>query len=164
MVDHLSNVRLAAGTLSQSTLEGSSGYLVNNFATQSDMWTAIQWEAVPVGEVLQTVIPALDGTGNFYGNATGALEFFILTEDMLNYLWANIMEYKPRNAVSLRTYHSQAGWVSYNAILVWPFIDSGGGYIQQHLDVHSNVVFQWERGTVASYGGAFSAAFSSDFG
>jgi hypothetical protein len=156
------NVRLANGTLSQYALEADDDYLVANFARQTDMTPSDQWIAVPKDPVRGTVSTALDGSGGYVGMYTGGLEFFVLTADMIGYLWTNIFNSLPRAAVTLRTLHQHLDWKVYNATLIWPF--DAGEFTQQHLDLYSNVLFRWERGTVAAYGRSYSPSYSASYG
>jgi hypothetical protein len=156
------NVRLANGTLSQYALEADDDYLVANFARQTDMTPSDQWIAVPKDPVRGNVSTALDGSGGYVGNYTGGLEFFVLTADMIGYLWTTVFNSLPRAAVTLRTLHQYSDWVVYNATLIWPF--DAGEFIQQQLDVYSNVLFRWERGSVAVYGRSYSPSYSASYG
>ena len=156
------NVRLAPGTLSQYVIEMDDSYLVSSYPRQTDMTTSDFWDGVPRDTVKRLTAVSLEGSGGYHGLATGGLEFFVLTPDMIGYLWDTIFVGKPRAAVTIRTLHQKDNWVVYNAYMTWPF--DSGEYIQQTEDIYSNILFPWERGSVAAFGRAHSYAYSSAYG
>jgi hypothetical protein len=163
-------VRLGVGTLSQVTILNSDSYLVSNFAVQADMntlsigWSGIEWKAITEGTIDDgTVEIALDRAGKYYGGAKGAIKFFLLTPNMLDYLWVNIFEEKPRNNVTLYVMHQQKGATVYNCSLQWAFAGDVSAEVRSE-QFFSNVIFKFDNGTIAEYGRAYSNAYSSAFG
>jgi len=156
------NLRLAPGTLTQYEIESNTAYLVANYPRQTDMEVLDFWEAVPKDVIRRQRVDSLEGSGGYTGLATGQLEWFVLTPNMIGYLWSTIFASQPRAAVTLRTYHELSGWVVYNAYLNWPF--DGSEFTQQDIDLYSNVIMRWNRGRVAPYGRSYSPSYSASYG
>ena len=159
--------RLKAGTVSSYALRNDASALMTNWTRQTDMEPGTDWgDVTQVGEIVSgEFVMALDGSEAPKGYYSGAFEWFVLTEDMRQYLKDNIFGGAANALVTLETYHQELGLTVFNCRLKNPFGRSReGSGIRQSADLFSNIIFEWFRGSVAAYGRDFSSAFSSAFG
>lgn len=144
-------IRLAAGQVTAYELLSNDDYLVNNFPRQADMTASVLWRASqPDKMLMQELRPSLGrGGGNFYGNYSGELAFYRLSEDMRQYLYTTIMSSKPFATVTVYMATTLSGFQVMVGELVAPFASNADtdfstmGY--EHT--HSNV-FTFRRGRI----------------
>lgn len=160
MTDTSAIIRLAAGTLSASTILGSSSYLISNFPIYSDSLQR-EWLAYMEGGINDgVVIEALDGSGGLFGNSSGTLSFAWLSPAMLNYLFVTIFESKYINSVTMVVYHPRYGTTVVNCKLHYPrnIADIAE---QSSEEIWTNASFTWKNGTIT--GNGFDSGFSTGF-
>lgn len=97
--------RIATGDVTAYALLNTSSYLLSNWAIQTDQ-TYIEWSAtMPEYGMRAPFVGGLErGSGILYGNYSGIIEFFLLTELMQQYITANILNSKPVEIVTIYAY------------------------------------------------------------
>ena len=152
--------RLATGTISESTILGSTSYLVSNFTRQNDMPIAFEW--IAWGNLVSDGIieVSLSGEGGLDGQATGQLTFAYMTTQMLQYIFSQIMNSQYRKAVTLHVMHARLGMRTYNCYLEFKTGEDNFN-TRQSAGLATNVVFNWDHGV--QLGGGFSDGFSDGF-
>lgn len=143
-------IRLAAGTIAAATLTSTSSYLVTNFPRQTDMPVSVYWStSQPEIGVQQQVRNSLEvGSGGYYGKVSGIIEFFILTEDMRQYLYTTIMGSSPIAAVTAYLHHPVDGFQVYQGELLTPYAaNAETSYTRFNDDFYTNNQYLFRRGT-----------------
>lgn len=156
------DTRLGAGTLSATTILGSTTYLIKNFTRVNDMTeTALFWKAV--GENLNDgqVVTSIDGSGGLSGFSSGTIKFPHLTPQMAFYLFNTILSSKYTNDVTISVFHPVYGQSEYNCKMVFPSALGSIGE-QQNASIYTNVEFRWFRGTLL--GNSWDDSFDGSFG
>lgn len=149
--------RLASGTLSTSTILGSSSYLVSNFARTNDMIVnGIQWDAIGENITDGQVITSIDGSSGLSGYSSGVIRLAMLTPQMGLYLLNTILQGKYTNDVTISVFHPIFGQTEYNCKLRFPALMSSVGE-QANASIYYNVRLEWFRGTAlgSSWGNSF---------
>lgn len=144
-------IRIAAGTVTENDLMNTSSYLVENWTRQTDMSTSDYWSCSQPegGEFKQEFRAGLEvGSGKFYGLVSGILEFFVMTEDMRQYVHETIMSSKPIAAVTVYAHHAIDGFQVYQGELVTPFAaNSEASYSRFDDAYYTNNQYLFRRGT-----------------
>lgn len=143
-------IRLASGIVTAHTLLNTSSYLVTNFPRQTDMTASVSWTATqPENGVQQQVRTGAEiGSGGYYGKVSGVIEFFILTEDMRQYLHNTIMGGKPIASVTAYLHHPVDGFQVYQGELLSPYAaNAETSYTRVNDDYYSNNQYLFRRGT-----------------
>ena len=153
---------LAAGTVSTTTLQANTAAVVANWTRQTDQLHFYDWKVTLKTVVKdQKRVKALNSSTGYFGYESGVLMFQVLTPLMLTYLWTNIFSSLPSVAVTIQVPHQRDGWKVYNAMLEWCDLSSNGDLARPQT---GNVEFPFYKATLATYGRAFSSAFSTAFG
>lgn len=154
--------RLASGTLSISTLLGSSSYLVDNFTPTTDMLnTPIQWQAILEDITDPENVIAIDGSSGIHGYSNGVIRFAVLTSQMANVLLTTVLGGKYTNDVTLAGYHPTFETAYYNCKLTFPSnLEQAGEKLS--AGVYANVRMDWFRGSIL--GNSWDLSFDSSFG
>lgn len=97
--------RIASGDVTAYALLNTSSYLLSNWTIQTDQ-NNIEWSAtLPEYGMRAPFVGGLElGSGMLYGNYSGVIEFFLLTELMQQYITTSIMNDKPIEIVTLYAY------------------------------------------------------------
>jgi hypothetical protein len=155
--------RLTNSTVSQYTLENDATALLSGWPIQTDMrpnyeWFIAQNDPISDGER----VTSLDGVMRTQGAMSGTLEWLVLTPDMISYLWLTFFGEDYSTPITLQTVHQNKGLIVVNAILYWPaWLDDATRATE---DTYSNILFGWQRGTLAIYGRSFDDSFDASFG
>ena len=159
-IDTSGNIRVAAGHIAQSTILGSSSYLLENLPIQSDS-VYPHWQGWIEGNVSDGVIEvALSGAGGLYGKLSGTLTLSVLTPDMQDYWFTNIMQGKYRAPVTLYFHHPRYKFITVNCYMEW-FASIAQAGTQQTNTILTNVPITWDRGVIL--GNAHTSGFSRGF-
>ena len=156
---------MKAGTLSEYAIENDADAVIANWAQQADQPAGWRWADVQQYEPVRegTLVEAMDGTVGAQGGASGKIEWFRLTPNMIDYLWTNLFEQSFSNAVTFKTYHQRRGDVIYNCRLYW--VQNWRDDAVEHADGHySNVRFRYKRASVAVYGRSYSSGYDAGYG
>lgn len=159
-VDTFDVIRIGAGTLSKSTILGSSSYLITNFPVQSDNLSYPYWQAyIDQGMSNGNIIQALSGAGGLYGKLSFNLTLLKMTPDMLDYWFVNIMASQYVAPVTIYGYHQRYKFIAVNCYMTFDPINNG---TQQTNTEWVNVSFPCNRGTIVgnAYSNAYSEAYS----
>jgi hypothetical protein len=158
------DIYLANGHISELSLLVSSNK-VADFPRQSDQPSAVQWRAITEGVTSDgQIVTSLSNTGKYVGGFTGAIKFQVLTPEMFNYLYVNIMGSRPVAKATVYAWHPRTGATPYHVELKFPLGDGelGGQRYAEHYI--SNVIFNFSQGTQANYGRAYGRGFSVAWG
>ena len=143
-------IRLVSGVVSAYTLLNTPSSLVENFPRQTDMTPAVSWSASqPEFGVQQQIRTGAEiGSGGYYGKLSGVLEFFILTEDMRQYLHNTIMGGKPIASVTAYLHHPVDGFQVYQGELLTPYAaNAETTHTRVNDDYYTNNQYLFRRGT-----------------
>lgn len=147
-------IRIANGTVSPSTLLATASYLVSNWTRQTDMTAGDYWSCSQPeeGELKQEYRGGLEvGSGKFYGNVSGIFEFFILTEDMRQYIHSTIMNNQPVAPVTVYAHHAIDGFQVYQGELLTPYAANAESSYSRFDDAYyTNNQYLFRRGSRVS--------------
>lgn len=98
-------LRMATGDVTAYELLNTDAYLLSNWTRQTDQ-SYIDWTAtMPERGMTAPFVGGLErGSGILYGNYSGIIEFFLLTELMQQYITTNILNDKPIEIVTVYAY------------------------------------------------------------
>lgn len=113
-------IRVGAGTLSTSTILGSSDYLITNFPVQSDNIAYPYWQAYIDGGMNNgQIIQALSGAGGLYGKLSFTLTLLKATPDMLQYWFENVMNSQYIAPVTVYGFHQRYKFITVNCYMTF---------------------------------------------
>ena len=143
-------IRLGAGNIPAYTFLNDDSYLISNWARVADMPAAIYWLATqPDLPLLQEYRPSLEvGAGRFVGRFASALTFWILTEDMRQYIHNTIMGGNPTAQVTAYLEHPINGFGVYVGELVSPYTANTGTFTRFDQNIYSANTFPFQRATL----------------
>ncbi len=146
-------LRLASGhAISKATLLATSSYLITNWTRTADMTSADEWLAVePERGMRQDHVQSVAlGTGGWYGNYAGELEFLVLTPLMRGYIEGTLLANVGIGLVTV--YMSNARDTSqlsaFRAVMVSPFANGNDAYERWDDNRYWNVRYTINRGVV----------------
>jgi hypothetical protein len=153
-------LRLKAGHVDTSNIMADSTALINNFTLQSDQ-PYYKWVGFIDGGMRNgSVIQSLGGRGALYGKLSGTITFNMLTPDMLDYLFTNIMLGNYISAVTIRAFHPRYKQVTIQCYLSW-FENPVEQGTQQTNTWTTNITMTWNRGIII--GNAYSSGYSGGY-
>ena len=97
--------RIASGDVTAYALVNTSSYLLSNWTIQTDQ-NNVEWRAsMPEYGMRAPFVGGLElGSGVLYGNYSGVIEFFLLTQNMQQYIHTSILNDKPIEIVTVYAY------------------------------------------------------------
>lgn len=149
----MTQIRLAATHISEATIMGSDSYIVENWTAQNDMTGHYRWYVTHDNTFVRPAARGLDGSGNWYGNWSGILRFGLLTPDMVDYLYDNILAGKPYAPVTAYVYvgghigTSPQGWDTIQGYAQFHLIAGGQKYVQPRRGYYGRVDIEIDNGT-----------------
>lgn len=142
--------RIATGDVTAYALLNTDAYLLSNWTIQTDQ-TYIDWTAtMPERGMTAPFVGGLErGSGVLYGNYSGIIEFFLLTELMQQYITENILNGKPIEIVTVYAYDDFARELAvFTGELVAPYAaNAESTYTPSGHRVFSNNQFLFRGGT-----------------
>lgn len=144
------SIRLGAGNIPAYTLLNDDSYLISNWTRQTDMTPAVYWLATqPDQPVLQEFRNSLEvGAGRYYGRFATALTFWILTEDMRQYIDTNIMNGNPTAQVTAYVEHPINGFGVYVGELVSPYTANTATFTRFDQNIYTGNTFVFRRASL----------------
>jgi hypothetical protein len=105
--------RIASGAITAYALLNTDAYLLSNWTRQADQ-SYIDWQAaLPEYGMRSQFQGGIElGSGRRVSPYSGVLEFFLLTEDMQQYLYSSILNNKPVELVTFSAYDDETRAVS----------------------------------------------------
>lgn len=116
--------RLASGAITAYALLNTASYVIADWTIQADQSAAIQWQAaLPEFGMRSQFQGGLElGSGRRVSPYSGVLEFFLLTANMQQYIYTDILNSKPVELVTFSAYDDETRAVAvYTGEMVAPY-------------------------------------------
>lgn len=150
-------IRIAAGAIDAYDLLSTDSYLVSEWARLDDMPSSVTWSASQpeLGLLTEHVQGLGKGTGGFYGDASGIIEFFILTPYMRDYLENTLLGGNGIATVTAYLHNPRFadndGFAVYQGVLLSPYLaNADTAHTRFNDKMYTNNQYLFTRGTLTA--------------
>lgn len=148
-------IRIAAGAIDAYDLLSTDSYLVSEWARLDDMPSSVSWSASQpeLGLLTEHVQGLGKGTGGFYGDASGIIEFFVLTPYMRDYLENTLLGGNGIAPVTAYLHNPRFadndGFAVYQGVLLSPYLaNADTAHTRFNDKIYTNNQYLFTRGTL----------------